>query len=181
LPGFVDFNDKLAQPGGFYLGNSAARRQWNTSSGKARFIAHELPDDLLPKQVRSQVDAPHLVLQTLRSHDQYNTTIYGLDDRYRGVRGMREVIFVNPEDIRQLGFEEGQKVDILSLWDDGIERRVSGFTLLAYDTPPGQAAAYYPETNPLVPLSSTGEGSHTPTSKFIAIRVEPASLTNRII
>ena len=181
LPGFAGFNDKLALPGGFYLGNCAARRQWNTSSGKARFFAHELPNDLLPQQVRSQVDAPHLVLQTLRSHDQYNTTLYGLDDRYRGVRGMREVIFVNPEDICRLGFEAGQKVDILSLWDDGIERRVSGFTLLAYDTPPGQAAAYYPETNPLVPLDSVGEGSHTPTSKFIAIRVESASLTNRII
>ena len=114
-----------------------------------------------------------LILQTLRSHDQYNTTLYGLDDRYRGVKGMRDVVFVNPADIHRLGLEAGQQVDLLSLWDDGIERRVRGFTLLAYDTPLGQAAAYYPETNPLVPLESFGERSHTPTSKFIAIRVLP--------
>ncbi len=85
---------------------------------------------------------------------------------------MREVIFVNPQDIQRLGYEPGQKVDVISLWNDGIERRITGMTLLPYDTPPGQAAAYYPETNPLVPLESHGEGSHTPTSKFIAIRLE---------
>ncbi|WP_043308421.1 FdhF/YdeP family oxidoreductase [Pseudomonas sp. ML96] len=181
IPGFAGFNDKLAQPGGFYLGNSAARRQWNTAGGKARFVAHALPEHLLPAQARNSGETPDLVLQTLRSHDQYNTTLYGLDDRYRGVRGMREVLFVNPEDIQRLGYQPGQKVDILSLWDDGIERKVSGFTLLAYDTPRGQAAAYYPETNPLVPLASIGEGSHTPTSKFVAIRLQPASAVARIL
>ncbi len=172
IPGFADFNARLAQPGGFYLGNAAARRQWNTASGKARFVAHALPDQLMPPEARAE--QADLVLQTLRSHDQYNTTLYGLDDRYRGVRGMREVLFVNAQDIRRLGYEPGQKVDIVSLWDDGIERRVRGFTLLAYDTPAGQAAAYYPETNPLVPLASVGTGSHTPTSKFIAIRLLPS-------
>ena len=172
IPGFADFNSRLAQPGGFYLGNAAARRQWNTASGKARFVAHALPDQLMPPEARAE--QADLVLQTLRSHDQYNTTLYGLDDRYRGVRGMREVLFVNAQDIRRLGYEPGQKVDIVSLWDDGIERRVRGFTLLAYDTPAGQAAAYYPETNPLVPLASVGTGSHTPTSKFIAIRLQPS-------
>lgn len=84
---------------------------------------------------------------------------------------MRKVVFVNPHDISRLGFTPGQQVDLLSLWDDNIERKVCGFTLLAYDTPAGQAAAYYPETNPLVPLGSVGEGSFTPTSKFIAIRL----------
>ena len=172
IPGFADFKARLAQPGGFYLGNAAARRQWNTASGKARFVAHALPDQLMPPEARAE--QADLVLQTLRSHDQYNTTLYGLDDRYRGVRGMREVLFVNAQDIRRLGYEPGQKVDIVSLWDDGIERRVRGFTLLAYDTPAGQAAAYYPETNPLVPLASVGTGSHTPTSKFIAIRLQPS-------
>lgn len=180
IPGFAGFNDRLAQPGGFYLGNSAARRQWNTQGGKAHFVAHALPEDLLPTQARASGERHDLVLQTLRSHDQYNTTLYGLDDRYRGVRGMREVLFVNPEDIQRLGYEPGQKVDILSLWDDGIERKVSGFTLLAYDTPPGQAAAYYPETNPLVPLASVGLGSHTPTSKLIAIRLRPGKAGGRI-
>ncbi|MNZ84593.1 putative oxidoreductase [compost metagenome] len=174
IPGFADFEQRLAQPGGFYLGNAAARRQWSTASGRAEFKDHALPDDLLPEQVRSQAAQPDLILQTLRSHDQYNTTLYGLDDRYRGVKGMREVVFVNPADIQRLGLTPGQKVDLLSLWDDGIERRVQGFTLLAYDTPLGQAAAYYPETNPLVPLASFGDGSHTPTSKFVAIRVLPA-------
>ncbi|MDG9930556.1 MULTISPECIES: FdhF/YdeP family oxidoreductase [unclassified Pseudomonas] len=180
IPGFADFNARLAHPGGFYLGNAAGSRRWNTATGRARFVAHALPDDLLPIQVRNQAEAPHLVLQTLRSHDQYNTTLYGLDDRYRGVYGMREVLFANEQDIRRLGFAPGQQVDMVSLWDDGIERRVRGFTLIAYDTPPGQAAAYYPETNPLVPLESVGEGSHTPTSKFIAIRLEPSTAQARI-
>ncbi len=180
IPGFADFNARLAHPGGFYLGNAAGSRRWNTATGRARFVAHALPDDLLPIQVRNQAEAPHLVLQTLRSHDQYNTTLYGLDDRYRGVYGMREVLFANEQDIRRLGFAPGQQVDMVSLWDDGIERRVRGFTLIAYDTPPGQAAAYYPETNPLVPLESVGEGSHTPTSKFVAIRLEPSTAQARI-
>lgn len=180
IPGFAHFNTRLDQPGGFYLGNAAAERHWTTPSGRARFVAHSLPDDLLPAQVLSQAAAPHLILQSLRSHDQYNTTLYGLDDRYRGIHGMREVIFVNEQDIRRLGLVPGQRVDLLSLWDDGIERRVHDFTLVAYDTPPGQAAAYYPETNPLVPLHSIGSGSHTPTSKFIAIRLEPSRAGARI-
>lgn len=174
LPGFADFNERLGQPGGFYLGNSAAERRWATPSGRACFSACALPQDLLPAQVRASGRAPDLTLQTLRSHDQYNTTLYGLDDRYRGVRGMRRVVFVNPQDIARLGLAAGQQVDLVSLWDDGRERRVEGFTLLAYDTPPGQAAAYYPETNPLVPLQSVGEDSHTPTSKAIAIVLEPS-------
>ena len=135
---------------------------------------------LLPQQARANGKRADLVLQTLRSHDQYNTTLYGLDDRYRGVHGMREMLFVDPDDIRRLGFEAGQQVDIHSLWDDGIERKVSSFTLLAYDIPPGQAPAYYPETNPLVPLASVGEGSHTPTSKPIAIRLQPTTAQPRL-
>ncbi|WP_312172497.1 FdhF/YdeP family oxidoreductase [Stutzerimonas kunmingensis] len=173
IPGFTGFDHRLHRPGGFYLGNAAARREWNTASGRAEFKAHPLPADLLPEQARHDGVEADLILQTLRSHDQYNTTLYGLDDRYRGVKGMRDVVFVNPADIQRLGLEAGQQVDLISLWDDGIERRVRGFTLLAYDTPLGQAAAYYPETNPLVPLESFGERSHTPTSKFIAIRVLP--------
>lgn len=181
IPGFSNFNARLELPGGFYLGNTARDRSWHTKTGRASFITHPLPEHLLPAQVRSQAEAPHLILQTLRSHDQYNTTLYSLDDRYRGVRGMREVLFVNEQDIRRLGFKPGQQVDIVSIWDDGIERRVYGFTLIAYDTPLGQAAAYYPETNPLVPLESTGEGSHTPTSKFVAIRILPHVMSYRTI
>jgi molybdopterin-dependent oxidoreductase alpha subunit len=181
IPGFAGFNQRVKHPGGFYLGNAARERRWNTASGLANFSAAPLPEDLLPEQVRRTGQRPDLILQTLRSHDQYNTTIYGLDDRYRGVRGQREVVFANEADIRRLGFEPGQKVDMVSLWDDGVERRVSGFTLLAFDIPAGQAAAYYPETNPLVPLESHGEGSFTPTSKFVAVRLENARDDSRIL
>ncbi|WP_160285619.1 FdhF/YdeP family oxidoreductase [Pseudomonas knackmussii] len=174
IPGFADFNRRVANPGGFHLGNSAGERRWTTATGKANFAASVLPADLLPEQVRQTGEKPDLILQTLRSHDQYNTTVYGLDDRYRGVRGQREVVFANEADIRRLGFEPGQKIDMVSLWSDGVERRVSNFALLAFDVPEGQAAAYYPETNPLVPLDSHGEGSYTPTSKFVAVRLEAA-------
>ncbi|MBT2372679.1 FdhF/YdeP family oxidoreductase [Pseudomonas fluorescens] len=180
IPGFEDFNTKLLHPGGFHLGNAAAERIWHTATGKAMFVPSELPEHLIPEGVRNLDVKPDLILQTLRSHDQYNTTLYGLDDRYRGVYGMREVLFINEEDIRRLGYEPGQKVDMVSLWGDGRERRVTGFTLIAYDIPTGQAAAYYPETNPLVPLGSYGDRTFTPTSKFISIRLEPAQVSNLI-
>jgi len=180
IPGFEGFNDKLKAPGGFHLPNAAAARSWNTASGKARFSASELPASLINSAVLEQGKTPDLILQTMRSHDQYNTTVYGLDDRYRGVFGLREVVFVNRDDIQRLGFQPGDKVDLISLWSDGIERRVSGFTLVPYDIPVGQAAAYYPETNPLVPLESFGDRTFTPTSKFIAIRLLKAAPTNRI-
>ncbi|WP_070884468.1 FdhF/YdeP family oxidoreductase [Pseudomonas argentinensis] len=181
IPGFQDFNTRVQHPGGFYLGNSAGARQWKTTTGKANFKSNALLADLLPPQVRNSGQTPDLILQTMRSHDQYNTTIYGLDDRYRGVRGQRDVLFVNEADIARLGYKPGQKVDITSLWDDGVERKVVGFTLLAFDIPAGQAAAYYPEANPLVPLQSVGIGSHTPTSKFVAIRLHAAQETARIL
>ncbi|MDD0995565.1 FdhF/YdeP family oxidoreductase [Pseudomonas sp. TNT2022 ID1044] len=181
LPSFKDFNEKIKNPGGFYLGNSAGARKWNTASGRANFKPNLLPKDLIHERTRSTGVVPDLIMQSMRSHDQYNTTIYGLNDRYRGVKGQRDVLFVNEADIIRLGFKPGQKADIVSLWDDGIERRVKGFTLLAFDIPAGQAAAYYPEVNPLVPLESTGDGSHTPTSKFVAIRLEAASETGLIM
>lgn len=181
IPGFNGFNQRAREPGGFYLGNAAAQRRWNTSSGRANFKANSLPTDLVHEGIRARGEVPDLILQTMRSHDQYNTTIYGLDDRYRGVKGQRNVVFANEADIIRLGYKPGQKVDVLSLWGDGRERRVSGFTLLAFDIPAGQAAAYYPETNPLVPLESVGDGSFTPTSKFIAIRFEAARDNGRIV
>ncbi|QXH45676.1 FdhF/YdeP family oxidoreductase [Pseudomonas xanthosomatis] len=180
IPGFTDFNERLQSPGGFHLGNNAAERNFRTSTGKARFSPSPLPEQLVNAKVLARGDKPDLILQTLRSHDQYNTTLYGLDDRYRGVFGLREVVFVNEADIRRLGFEPGEQVDLVSLWEDGVERRVSGFRLVAYDVPEGQAAAYYPETNPLVPLESYGDGTYTPTSKFVAIKVVKAQAGNRI-
>jgi len=181
VPGFQGFNQRARDPGGFYLGNAAGQRRWNTASGLAVFKANLLPEDLIHEGIRARGEVPDLILQTLRSHDQYNTTIYGLDDRYRGVKGQRDVVFANEADIIRLGYKPGQKVDVLSLWGDGRERRISGFTLLAFDIPAGQAAAYYPETNPLVPLESVGDGSFTPTSKFVAIRLEPARDNGRIV
>ncbi|HCE3311071.1 FdhF/YdeP family oxidoreductase [Vibrio parahaemolyticus] len=175
IPGFTDFNHKLKHPGGFHLVNPAAERRWNTPSGKAQFSSSELPKQLISEAILEKGQKPDLILQTMRSHDQYNTTLYGLNDRYRGVFGMREVLFINEADIRKLGFEPGDKVDMVSLWEDGVERRVSGFTLVAYDVPAGQAAAYYPETNPLVPLDSYGDRTFTPTSKFIAIKLEKST------
>jgi len=180
LPGFKDFNERLKHPGGFYLGNSAGARRWNTPTGRANFKPNRLPLDLIDERVRATGQVPDLIMQSMRSHDQYNTTIYGLDDRYRGVRGQRDVLFANEADIIRLGFRPGQKADLVSLWEDGRERRVKGFTLLAFDIPAGQAAAYYPEVNPLVPLESVGDGSSTPTSKFVAIRLEQPAPSARI-
>lgn len=165
LPGFKDFNQRCEHPGGFYLGNAAAELRFNTPTGKAEFCAAPLPDSLW-----QDVEAP-FTLQTLRSHDQYNTTIYGLDDRYRGVYGQREVLFIHPDDMGDLGLNDGDRVDIETIWHDGITRKVSGFKLVAYDIPRGNLAAYYPETNPLVPLGSVGDGTGTPTSKSVPVKI----------
>ncbi len=180
IPGFADFNTRLQQPGGFHLGNAAAQRRWLTPSAKAQLVANNLPEELVDVEVLARGDKPDLILQTLRSHDQYNTTIYGMDDRYRSVFGARDVLFVNAQDIEKLGFEDGDKVDITSLWSDGKLRQVKQFMLVAYDIPQGQAAAYYPETNPLVPLESYGDGTFTPTSKFIAVKLSKSTADNRI-
>src|SRR5690606_5601421 len=125
IPGFADFNQRLQQPGGFYLGNAAALREWKTPSGRAEFKPHPLPADVLPARARRS-GSPDLILQTMRSHDQYNTTLYGLDDRYRGVRGMRKVVFVNPDDIRRLGLSAGQQEALVSLWSYVIVRLGDG-------------------------------------------------------
>lgn len=167
IPGFSDFNARCDIKGGFYLGNAAAELRFSTPNEKAQFSSAALPATLFPQL---DVDVP-FTLQTLRSHDQYNTTIYGLDDRYRGVYGQREVLFMNPEDLEELGYIAGDNVDIETLWNDGITRKVSGFKLIPYAIPRGNLAAYYPETNPLVPLSSFGDVSGTPASKSIPVKI----------
>lgn len=169
IPGFADFNQRCELPGGFYLGNAAAERHFNTPSGKAEFSAAALPN------LRQSEHNGVFTLQTLRSHDQYNTTIYGLDDRYRGVYGQREVLFIHPDDIAQLGFNDGDYVDIETQWDDGIRRKVTHFKLVAYNIPRGNLAAYYPEANPLVPLNNIGQDTGTPASKSV-----PVSLTRSL-
>ncbi len=164
---FRDFNARVHVPGGFHLGNSAGRREWRTGTGKARLIAHALvAEDAASPEL---ADAPVFTLTTLRSHDQYNTTIYGLDDRYRGVRNERKVVFAHAQDIAALGMQAGDRVDIESLHRDGMRRVIRGFVLAAYDIPRGCVAAYYPETNPLVPLDSYAERARTPTSKAIPV------------
>lgn len=168
IPGFSDFNAKCDIKGGFYLGNAAAEFRFNTLNNKAQFSNARLPESLFPQL--GDVEVP-FTLQTLRSHDQYNTTIYGLDDRYRGVYGQREVLFIHPDDMAGLGFAAGDDVDIETLWNDGITRKVFNFKLVPYNIPKGNLAAYYPETNPLVPLSSFGDGSGTPTSKSVPVKI----------
>lgn len=179
IPGFSDFNRKCEEPGGFYLGNAAAELRFNTLNNKAQFSAAALPTSLFPQLGDSEVP---FTLQTLRSHDQYNTTIYGLDDRYRGVYGQREVLFIHPDDMAELGLQAGENVDIETLWNDGITRKVSGFKLVPYAIPRGNLAAYYPETNPLVPLSSYGDLSGTPTSKSVPVKISlsPVVASQRI-
>ena len=176
ISGFSDFNQKITQPGGFYLGNSAAQRQWHTASKKAQFMSHELPTHLMPANLRALSQDPVLVLQTMRSHDQYNTTVYGFNDRYRGISGERKVLFVNENDIAALGLESNQLVDIESLWPDKVERKVFGFKLVAYDIPEGNIAAYFPETNPLVSIDGKGDLSDTPISKAIPVVLSPTVL-----
>ncbi|MFN8033666.1 MAG: FdhF/YdeP family oxidoreductase [Mycobacterium sp.] len=170
VPGCADYNVKVRRPDGFQLPHPPRdARQFPTMTGKANFVVN--PMQWVP------VPPGRLVLQTLRSHDQYNTTIYGLDDRYRGIKGGRRVVFVSPADIESLGLAEGDRVDLVSEFTDGTgelqERRAKDFLVVPYSTPVGNAAAYYPETNPLVPLDHVALRSNTPVSKAIVIRLEP--------
>lgn len=167
VPGFEDFNARVSRPGGFALPHAPRdERRFPTATGKANFTAAPVEYPELP--------AGRLLLQTLRSHDQYNTTIYGLDDRYRGITDGRRVVLVNPEDARALGVADGAYVDLVSEWRDGVERRAPGFRVVLYPTARGCAAAYYPETNVLVPLDATADTSNTPASKSVVVRLEEA-------
>ncbi len=163
IPGFEDYNARVAHPGGFALPNGPRERRFTTPSGKAHFTRNPLTVLRTPPG--------HLILQTVRSHDQYNTTIYGLDDRYRGIKGGRKVVFVHPDDLAALGLPDGAQVTLVSVHESG-ERRAPGFRIVAYDTARGCAAAYFPETNILVPLDSVADTSQTPTSKSIIVRLE---------
>lgn len=170
VPGFEDFNARIAEPGGFYLGNPARERRWAVDGGKARFTAAALPD----RQAAATAGTRVFTLMTLRSHDQYNTTVYGLNDRYRGVSGDRRVCFANARDLAEAGLSPGDRVDIETVdpataGGDGMRRVARGFRLIAYDIPRGCLASYFPETNVLVPLDSYGDKSFTPTSKSIPV------------
>lgn len=168
VPGFHDFNTRVAQPGGFALPHAPRDdRRFPTATGKANFTADPV--------TWPQVPEGRLLLQTLRSHDQYNTTIYGLDDRYRGIKGGRRVVLVHPDDARAAGLDDGAYADLTSEWHDGRERTAPGFRVVHYPTARGCAAAYFPETNVLVPLDHTADTSNTPASKSVVIRLSPAA------
>ena len=167
IPGFDRFNERIKAPGGFHLRNAAREREWKTEGAKARFVAAPLPELGLPDG--------QLRLMTMRSHDQYNTTIYGQDDRYRGVYGTRMVVFMNAGDLAERGLRDGDPICLTSHHEDG-ERQASGFKAVEYNIPKGCAGAYFPETNVLVSVRSYAAGSRTPTSKFVPVTVTRESL-----
>ncbi|MBK6724443.1 MAG: FdhF/YdeP family oxidoreductase [Acidobacteria bacterium] len=162
VPGCENYNERIREDGGFYMPNPPSEGRFTTPTGKALFRSSKL----------SKIDLPpgRLFLTTIRSHDQFNTTIYALNDRYRGISGGRRVIFMNEQNIADLGLTAGEMVDITSHFDDG-ERHVNGFAVVPYEIPMDCAAAYFPEANPLIPLGSFAKRSGTPTSKCIVVSV----------
>ena len=174
IPGCQDYNAKIAQPAGFLLPHPPRdERRFATETQKARFSVNEIDT--------VQIPPGRLLLQTVRSHDQFNTTIYSNEDRYRGIHDSRRVVLVNPEDLAELGLADGDHVDVFSEWTDDVERCLRDYRLVAYPTSRQCAAAYFPEANVLVPLESVAEGSNTPTSKTVIIRLQrrgaPAAAT----
>jgi len=166
IPGFENYNQRVRRPGGFHLPNAARERIFKTPGGKATFTIHELPPhDLKPGQ---------LLMMTIRSHDQFNTSIYGLDDRYRGIRNGRRVVLMNKDDIRIAAVKEGQTVDLISHFE-GEERVARHFVVVPYDIPRRCAATYFPEANVLVPLRSVADKSNTPASKSVVITIKPSA------
>lgn len=164
VAGFEDFNRRIREDT-FYLPNDARdHRKFNNGIGKAKFIVSEIdPHDLQPNQY---------LMMTVRSHDQFNTTIYGLNDRYRGVYNGRRVIFMNPDDVRESGLQQGQFVDLTSHYA-GEERVARHFMVAPHSIPRGCTATYFPEANVLIPINSTADRSNTPTSKSVVITIAP--------
>ena len=165
VPGFEDYNNRVRRPGGFHLPSPVSERVFKTLTGRARFTVHDLPEhNLQPDQ---------LLMMTIRSHDQFNTSIYGLDDRYRGISGGRHVVFLNQDDMAVLHLTKGQMVDLVSHFE-GEERIARNFVVVPYSIPRRCAATYFPETNVLVPVRSVAEKSNTPVSKSVVISIRPA-------
>ncbi len=162
IPGFENYNARVRQPGGFYLPNGPREGRFNTPSGKAHFTVHRIPSH--------ELQDGELVLMTIRSHDQFNTTIYGLDDRYRGIFNERRVVLMNAADIAELGFSAGEVVDLVGTYN-GATRIAHKFIIVAYDIPRRCCATYFPEANVLVPIESVAEKSNTPVSKYVVIRL----------
>ncbi|MGW6727471.1 FdhF/YdeP family oxidoreductase [Nocardia sp. NPDC055029] len=171
VPGFENFTERVDRPGGLRLINPVNQGIYRTASGKAEFTCNDFAMLAVPPG--------HLLLQSLRSHDQWNTIPYANNDRYRGIHNARRVVMVNPDDLAELGLADRDVVDLVSVWHDGVERRAENFVAVAYPASRGSAAAYYPETNVLVPLDSVADISNTPTSKGIVVRLEPRHSTVR--
>jgi molybdopterin-dependent oxidoreductase alpha subunit len=166
VPGFEDYNARVRRPGGFYLPNAVRQRVFKTATGRAVFTVHALP--------QHDLKADQYLMMTIRSHDQFNTSIYGLDDRYRGVYGGRRVVFLNQDDIRGAHLADGQMVDLFSHFE-GEERVARHFVVVPYSIPRRCAATYFPETNVLVPLRSVADKSNTPASKSVVISIRPSA------
>ncbi len=170
FPIFQGYNARIRIPGGFHLTSTARERIWETPSGKANFLLFDgLGED--PRQN----DPEALWLTTVRSHDQYNTTLYSMSDRYRGVYGQRDVVFLNEREMTRRGLASGDRVDLVTLSTDGVERVVRNFRVIGYSFPDGCCAAYYPETNPLIPLYAYDPVSFTPSGKAVPIRIVRAA------
>jgi len=163
IPGFERMNQRVREPGGFYLPNGPREGRFTTTSGQAEFAVTPL--------TTWSLEWPQLRMMTIRSHDQFNTTVYGLDDRYRGIYGDRRVILMNADDLARLGLQPRDWVHITSYFE-GETRTVRNFRVVPYAIPSGCCATYFPEANPIVPLKSTAKDSHTPTSKFVVVTVE---------
>ncbi|MEL6589646.1 MAG: molybdopterin dinucleotide binding domain-containing protein, partial [Bacteroidota bacterium] len=163
IPGFEQYNERLDQAGGFYLPNGARERKFNTPDGKAHFSLNALPTQALTEG--------RYLMMTIRSHDQYNTTIYGLHDRYRGIYEDRRVILMNAADIQAAGLEAKQLVNLTSHFQ-AETRTARAFRVVPYDIPRGCTATYFPEANVLVPIASRAKGSNTPASKRVVISIE---------
>ena len=163
IPGFDDYNERVRIPGGFYLPNCNREGNFDTESQKAQFNIADVPVLTLQHD--------ELIMMTIRSHDQFNTTIYGLNDRYRGIYNERRVILMNETDISRRKLKNGDVVDLYNFHDD-TERVAHRFVIVEYPIPKGCAATYFPETNVLVPLTSVADKSNTPTSKYVVIKVK---------
>lgn len=164
VPGFERYNERVREPGGFYLPNGPRNREFNTPDGKAQF-------NVSPMSHQDLGEGEYLMM-TVRSHDQYNTTIYGTDDRYRGILQERRIVMMNEADMTEAGLKTGDQVDLTSTYDDEV-RRAPLFLVVPYPIPRGNVATYFPEANPLVPITRTARGSNTPISKSVRVKVLP--------
>jgi anaerobic selenocysteine-containing dehydrogenase len=165
VPGFTQYNARVRQPGGFYLPNAPYQGNFKTPTARAKFTTHAI--------AQHDLTDGRLLLTTIRSHDQFNTTIYSEHDRYRGISHGRRVVFLNRQDMVRLGIQKDQWVDLVSHFESE-KRRAERFKAVEYEIPLGCAAAYFPETNVLVPIRNTAEGSNQPASKSIIITLEPS-------